>query len=135
MLSTTIRQCLLAAILLVGAAVLQAQISPLTPDIPAKFETPTASYDYVKRDVMIPMRDGVKLHTAIVVPKGAKNAPIILTRTPYNASKRVERNQSPHMLAILPQGDEVFAADGYIDRKSTRLNSSHVSTSYAVLCL
>ena len=102
-----------AALLTLGSGI-PAQIPPLTPDIPAKFETPTASYDYVKRDVMIPMRDGVKLHTAIVVPKGAKNAPIILTRTPYNASKRVERNQSPHMLAILPQGDEVFAADGYI---------------------
>src|SRR5881296_378159 len=114
MLSTTIRQCLLAAILLVGAAVIQAQISPLTPDIPAKFETPTASYDYVKRDVMIPMRDGVKLHTVIVVPKGARNAPMIMTRTPYNATRRTERTQSTHMLAILPEGDEVFAADGYI---------------------
>ena len=40
---------------------------------------------------MIPMRDGVKLHTVIVVPKGAKRAPIMLTRTPYNASKRAER--------------------------------------------
>ena len=114
MLSTTIRQCLLAAILLVGAAVIQAQISPLTPDIPPKFETPTASYDYVKRDVMIPMRDGVKLHTVIVVPKGARNAPMIMTRTPYNATRRTERTQSTRMLAILPEGDEVFAADGYI---------------------
>jgi putative CocE/NonD family hydrolase len=91
-----------------------AQTPPLTPDVPAKYETPTSAYDYVKRDVMIPMRDGVKLHTVIVVPKGARNAPIILTRTPYEASKRVERNQSPHMLAVLPQGDEVFVADGYI---------------------
>jgi uncharacterized protein len=92
-----------------------AQTSPLTPDIPgAKFEAPTTSYDYVKRDVMIPMRDGVKLHTVILIPKGAKNAPIILTRTPYNASKRAERSQSPHMLAALGEGDEVFVADGYI---------------------
>ena len=102
-----------AALLTLGFG-FHAQTPPLTPDIPAKFEAPRASYDYVKRDVMIPMRDGVKLHTVIVVPKGAKNAPIIVTRTPYNASKRTERNQSPHMLAVLPQGDEVFAADGYI---------------------
>src|SRR5216110_1798745 len=114
MLSTTIRQCLLVAILLVGAAVIQAQISPLTPDIPPKFETPTASYDYVARDVMIPMRDGVKLHTVIVIPKGARNAPILLTRTPYNASARAKRNASPHMVAALPLFDELFAADGYI---------------------
>ena len=31
----------------------------------------TDSFDYVRRDVMIPMRDGVKLHTVILVPKGA----------------------------------------------------------------
>ncbi len=83
-------------------------------DIPKVFNAPTADQDYVKRDVMIPMRDGVKLHTVIVLPKGAKNAPILLTRTPYNASKRTARNDSPHMLAILPQGDEVFVEGGYI---------------------
>ncbi len=83
-------------------------------DIPTSFTVPTAGYDYVKREVMIPMRDGVKLHTVIVVPKGAESAPMLLTRTPYNASKRAARNDSPHMLAELPQGDEVFVADGYI---------------------
>jgi uncharacterized protein len=103
-----------AAALLASASALQAQTSPLTPDIAGKFEVPTAAYDYVKREVMIPMRDGVKLHTVVVLPKSAKNAPIILTRTPYNASKRTERNQSPRMVATLPEGDEVFATDGYI---------------------
>ena len=63
-----------------------------TSDIPKSFVAPTAGYDYVKREVMIPMRDGVKLYTVIVVPKGAKNAPILLTRTPYNASGRAARN-------------------------------------------
>jgi putative CocE/NonD family hydrolase len=87
---------------------------PLAPDIPKKFEVPTVAADYVKRDVMIPMRDGVKLHTVIVVPKGASRAPIILTRTPYDASKRAERHVSPHMQSMLSQGDEVFSSDGYI---------------------
>ncbi len=77
-------------------------------DIPRSFTPPTSDYDYEKREVMIPMRDGVKLHTVIVVPKGARNAPILLTRTPYNASKRASRNESPHMLATLPLSDEVF---------------------------
>ncbi len=63
-------------------------------DIPKTF-VPNAGYDYVKRDVMIPMRDGVKLHTVIVVPKGASNAPIFLTRTPYNASKRTDAQRQP----------------------------------------
>jgi len=102
---------------LVGIASLgaqQQQTPPLTPDIPARFEAPTAAYDYVKRVVMIPMRDGVKLYTVIVVPKGARNAPILLTRTPYNAAARAQRNRSPYMVAALPLFDELFAADGYI---------------------
>ena len=75
---------------------------------------PRAGDDYERREVMIPMRDGVKLFTVIVVPKGASRAPMIMTRTPYNAGRRAARNASPHMLATLPQGDEVFVADGYI---------------------
>ena len=61
------------------------------------------------------MRDGVKLYTVIVIPKGASDAPMILTRTPYNA-KRARRAQRQRRTcsATLPQGDEVFVADGYI---------------------
>lgn len=91
------------AVLVVFTTATQAQTLPQTPDIPAKYDAPTQSYDYIKREVMVPMRDGVKLHTVIVVPRGAKNEPILLTRTPYNASKRAERNLSPHMLATLPR--------------------------------
>ena len=58
----------------------------LPSETPARFEALTSSFDYVRRDVMIPMRDGVNLHTVIVVPKGAKRAPILLTRTPYDAT-------------------------------------------------
>src|ERR1700678_4760864 len=74
-------------------------------DIPKTFTNPTASQDYIKREAMIPMRDGVKLYTVIVLPKGAANSPILLTRTPYNATARAARNNSEHMLAELPQGD------------------------------
>ena len=98
----------------VVASLAAQQTPPLTPDIPQKFEEPTGAYDYVKRDAMIAMRDGVKLHTVIVVPKGARNAPLLLTRTPYNASERAERSRSPRMVATLPLFDELFAADGYI---------------------
>src|ERR1051326_1529698 len=86
----------------------------LPSETPAKLVPVTDTFDYVKRDVMIPMRDGVKLHTVIVIPKGAKNAPILLTRTPYNASAQLSHAASSHMIAALPQGDEVFAAAGYI---------------------
>ncbi len=43
-------------------------------DIPAEFHAITDQDDYVKRDEMIPMRDGVKLHTVIIIPKGAAGA-------------------------------------------------------------
>ena len=55
-----------------------AQTPPMQPDIPAAFTVPTGDWDYVRREVMVPMRDGVKLHTVIVIPKGAQGAPIIL---------------------------------------------------------
>ncbi|RDS83958.1 CocE/NonD family hydrolase [Dyella psychrodurans] len=103
----------LAAAMFVAGA--QAQTAPLTPDIPSGgFTAPTTANDYIKRVVMIPMRDGVKLHTVIVIPKGAAHAPILLTRTPYHADMRAERMVSPHMLDTLPQGDEVFVKAGYI---------------------
>ena len=97
-----------------AAARAPAKTDPMTPDIPAKFTAPTAHYDYVKRVEMIPMRDGVKLYTVIVVPKGARDAPILLTRTPYNAKRRAARNPSPHVEATLAQLDEDFVRDGYI---------------------
>ena len=103
--------------LLVAGAVCALAISAAPPqsnDIPKTFSVPTAGDDYVKREVMIPMRDGVRLYTVMVIPKGARNAPIVLTRTPYNASKRLARNDSPHLLAVLPMADGVFGADGYI---------------------
>ena len=105
---------LFAGLLAIASPGAQQQTPPLTPDIPPRFEAPTAAYDYVKRVVMVPMRDSVKLYTVIVVPKGARNAPILLTRTPYNAAARAQRNRSPYMVATLPLFDELFAADGYI---------------------
>src|SRR5439155_21917109 len=61
-----------------GSSVAQTTAPAALPnETPAKLEPVTDSFDYVKRDVMIPMRDGVKLHTVIVIPKGAKNAPIL----------------------------------------------------------
>ena len=59
----------------------------LPSEIPQVFTPVTTTFDYEQRDVMIPMRDGVKLHTVILIPKGAKHAPILLTRTPYNAER------------------------------------------------
>ena len=85
---------------------------PLAPDVPAHFTPPMQSADYERREVMVAMRDGVKLFTVIVVPKGAKRAPIMLTRTPYNASKRAERAMSNRLAATLSVADDQLAYDG-----------------------
>ena len=60
------------------------------------------------------MRDGVKLKTFILIPKGANKAPILMTRTPYNASRRVLRRDSSRLASVVPQMDETAVAAGYI---------------------
>jgi hypothetical protein len=56
----------------------------------------------------------VKLHTVILVPKGANGAPIILTRTPYNASKTLARTESPNLAAVVPFYFDTVAEARYI---------------------
>ena len=116
------RQTKLLTTFAVAAALLRAQTpAPLYPnypsEIPAKIQPSNSSFDYVKRDVMIPMRDGVKLHAVVLIPKGAKNAPILLTRTPYNASDLTSHASSPHLAPILQGYDnavDVIVEGGYI---------------------
>jgi uncharacterized protein len=110
-----------------GSAIFPAQAAAQTAE-PAKYpdypsETPakpvpvTRSFDYDRRDVMIPPRDGVKLHTVIVMPKGTKDAPILLTRTPYGASGMVSHQASSHLGPSLQGYDnavDVILEDGYI---------------------
>jgi len=118
------REVLFAATLvligLIGLAVAQTPQRPATTlpnETPAKFEPTYDGFEYVKRDVMIPMRDGVKLHTVIIVPKGAKRAPILLTRTPYDATALTSHAESSHLGPILTGYDnatDVIVEGGYI---------------------
>src|SRR5215468_6025324 len=91
---------------------------PVLPsETPEKFEPTNYGFDYSRRDVMIPMRDGVKLHTVIIVPKSARSAPILLTRTPYNATELTSHAQSSHLGPILTGYDnatDVIIEGGYI---------------------
>src|SRR5215831_8621840 len=86
-------------------------------EMPAEFIPVTNTFDYVKTEPMIPMRDGVKLHTVILVPKGVSSAPILLTRTPYDASELTSHAHSAHLGPILNGYDnvtEVIVDGGYI---------------------
>jgi putative CocE/NonD family hydrolase len=84
--------------------------SEISPD----FSPVTEAFDHERREVMVPMRDGVKLHTVIVMPKGSTAAPIILTRTPYSADKPTTQMSSPHAAMVLPLADESLVRAGYI---------------------
>src|ERR1700730_7227967 len=95
----------------------QNQSTGLPSEMPARIEPVTSSFDYVRREVMIPMRDGVKLHTVILVPKGAKDAPILLTRTPYDADSLTNHATSTHLGPTLSGYDnatDVIVEGGYI---------------------
>ncbi|HET6724583.1 MAG TPA: CocE/NonD family hydrolase [Gammaproteobacteria bacterium] len=76
-------------------------------ETPAHFKPKTDSFEYERRVVEIPMRDGIKLHTVIIVPKCAKHAGILLTRTPYNADGLTSHAHSGHLGPILEGYDNV----------------------------
>jgi predicted acyl esterase len=107
----------LAAALVAGFASISAsgdELSTLPSDTPAQFKPVTESFDYIKREEMIPMRDGVKLKTFILVPKSARNAPMLLSRTPYDAAEYIARFHSPRLTSVVPAMLETAAAAGYI---------------------
>jgi putative CocE/NonD family hydrolase len=94
---------------------------PQYPDYPSEtpdsFEPATATFDHVRREVRIPMRDGVRLFTVILVPRGAHDAPILLTRTPYDADALTRHRHSSHLGPNLEGYDnatDVIVEDGYI---------------------
>jgi putative CocE/NonD family hydrolase len=88
--------------------------STVNSEIPEKFTPKTDSFDYVRREEMVPMRDGVKLYTVILTPKEAQDTPIVLTRTPYNASGSTLRFNSPNLSSVVPQINDTTSAERYI---------------------
>jgi len=92
-------------------------VTSLPSEIPDVFVPTYDGFEYVRREEMIPMRDGVKLHTVILVPTGAAKAPILLTRTPYDATGLTTHAESSHLAPILQGYDnptDVIVSGGYI---------------------
>jgi putative CocE/NonD family hydrolase len=107
----------LAATLAAGLSGPAAADTSTYDERPAKLEPAVAGWNYERRVVDIAMRDGVKLHTVILVPKGAKGAPILLTRTPYSADALTSNVHSGNLEAALDGYDnaaDIIAAGGYI---------------------
>jgi predicted acyl esterase len=97
---------ILATLLVAAATPALAQTTP-DPfnDRPRTFQKPEALYDYTRMDVMIPMRDKVRLHTVVLIPKGltaparrtmqmstsAKSSLRTWQRSPQQATKPLSR--------------------------------------------
>ncbi|MCC6504885.1 MAG: CocE/NonD family hydrolase [Aquimonas sp.] len=92
----------------------QGAVTPMTPDVVEQYEQVLPSADYVRRELMIPMRDGVKLFTVVMMKKGVQNAPVLLSRTPYDASGQTGRVASQRIVDVLEVMDAEFVEDGYI---------------------
>ena len=99
------------------AYIIAACFVQLPSETPAQVTPTNYGFDHVRRDVMIPMRDGVKLHAVILTPNGAKNAAILLTRTPYSATDLTSHAPSAHLGPVLQGYDnatDVIVDGGYI---------------------
>jgi putative CocE/NonD family hydrolase len=86
-------------------------------ETPAEFVPVTASFNYIKRAVMVPMRDGTRLNTIVIIPRNARGAPMLLTRTPYDANGLVSHADSSDLGTILQGYDnaaDVIVDGGYI---------------------
>ena len=67
--------------------------------------------DFTLREEMVPMRDGAKLYTVILIPKNAKEPlPIILERTPYDATRLVGASSTKLEVNLGPK----YLGNGYI---------------------
>ncbi|TPG22562.1 CocE/NonD family hydrolase [Sphingomonas koreensis] len=104
--------------LAIGASAQQS--SQVTPDmvqtgsdIPKDWQQPEDNFNYTRKEVMIPMRDGVKLHTVILIPKAAQGLPMLLERTPYDATSTNSTN-SPYMREAVWGAQREWVDDGYI---------------------
>jgi len=86
-----------------GAFAGQSAANP--PAAPQSGQSDSGPYSFT--EVMIPMRDGIRLQTVIIAPKGLnKPLPILLRRTPYGVPTKA--------FDAVPDSIKALAADGYI---------------------
>src|ERR1035438_2374546 len=80
---------------------------------------------------------GIVLKVGITSP--AFNMPAMTLGSPYDRKWVFDAFHAHHWRGFLMNGTalayELFSDSTMIDRKSTRLNSSHLGISYAVFCL
>jgi hypothetical protein len=123
----------LLALAATAASAQPAPVTPMTPDVVASYEPILPEADYVKRVAMVPMRDGTKLYTVIVMKKGTHDAPILLSRTPYDAKGSAWRVPSQHIVDILPIMDREFVENGEYIRVYQDIRGLHNSEGVFVM--
>ena len=97
------------------AAVMLSAAGGLLASRTAAAESPESEYT-LHSDVMVTMRDGVRLATDIYVPKRAGRFPVILERTPYDktAPSRSERTPSNPRPMSRAKVADFFVRRGYV---------------------
>src|SRR6266850_6467349 len=105
--SPALTTCVLTFIVCAVICLPQARV-PLTPQ-----QQELAAYiknNYTKREVMIPMRDGIKLFTSIYEPKDtSQKYPILLSRTCYSVAP-----YGPDKFKTSIGPNELFPREGYV---------------------
>ena len=120
-IATLIIPLLLAQATVAGAQALpdpspgtQSPVTPMTPDVVDGYDPVMPDADFIRREAMVPMRDGVKLYTVWVMKKGSRNAPILLSRSPYDAHADAHFAKSQRIVDIVAAMDRDFVDDGYV---------------------
>jgi putative CocE/NonD family hydrolase len=113
-LSLRIAASLLPLLAIAAAPQTSGPVTAMTPDVVASYDKVMPWADFIRREVMVPMRDGTKLYTVIVMKKGTAKGPILLTRSPYDAHGDAFRSDSQRIEDILPAMYKEFAEDNYI---------------------
>lgn len=81
-----------------------------------QFDSAWLAANYTKKEVLIPMRDGVKLFTSLYIPRSnSEQHPILLTRTPYSCAPygadKLKNFQRGHMREYLKESYIIVTQD------------------------
>ncbi len=71
---------------------------------PVVFAQRSDTLEFSRREVLIPMRDGVRLNTVILAPKTKEAVPIIFLRTPYGVSDTRSPNRNSYVSDMAKEG-------------------------------
>ena len=94
------------------ATIFALSVFTLVHDAPAQDAAYNVRQHYEKHELMVPMRDGVKLFTIVYTPRSSvEKYPILLARTAYGIAPYGADN---YRATIGPGPNNAFAKDGYI---------------------